>query len=44
MTTTVLGDTLNHYYTLAKAVLMNEKDFRDNQLLRCKEDIRVTRI
>ena len=37
MATTVLGDTLKHYYTLAKAVLMNEKDFQDNQLLRCKK-------
>ena len=37
MTTTVLGDKLFHYYTLAKAVLMNEKDFVDNQLLRCKK-------
>ena len=32
MTTTVLGDKLFHYATLAKAVLMNEKDFVDNQL------------
>ena len=35
MTTTVLGDTLKHYYTLAKILLNNEKDFEDNQLLRC---------
>ena len=37
MATTVLGDTLHHYYTLAKALLMNEKDFIDNQLLRCQK-------